>query len=31
MLFDGGFAHELIEIGRNDARARAEEVREFFS
>lgn len=30
MLFDGGFAHELIEIGRADARARADEVREFF-
>jgi NTE family protein len=31
MLFDGGFAHELIEIGRADARARAAEIREFFS
>lgn len=31
MLFDGGFAHELIEIGRADARARAEQIREFFS
>jgi NTE family protein len=30
MLFDGGFAHELIEIGRADARARAAEIREFF-
>lgn len=30
MLFDGGFAHELIEIGRSDARARADEIREFF-
>jgi NTE family protein len=30
MLFDGGFAHELIEIGRADARARADEIREFF-
>jgi NTE family protein len=30
MLFDGGFAHELIEIGRADARARAEEIRAFF-
>ncbi len=31
MLFDGGFAHELIEIGRADARARASEIHEFFS
>jgi NTE family protein len=31
MLFDGGFAHELIEIGRADARARADEIHEFFS
>ena len=31
MLFDGGFAHELIEVGKADARARAEEIREFFS
>jgi NTE family protein len=30
MLFDGGFAHELIEIGRSDARARADEIRDFF-
>jgi NTE family protein len=30
MLFDGGFAHELIEVGKADARARAEEIREFF-
>lgn len=30
MLFDGGFAHELIEIGRADARARANEIHEFF-
>ncbi len=30
MLFDGGFAHELIEIGRADARARAAEILEFF-
>jgi NTE family protein len=30
MLFDGGFAHELIEIGRQDARARADQIREFF-
>ena len=31
MLFDGGFAHELIEIGRADARARATQIREFFA
>lgn len=31
MLFDGGFAHELIEIGKSDARARADEIREFFA
>jgi len=31
MLFDGGFAHELIAIGRADARARAEEIRAFFA
>jgi NTE family protein len=31
MLFDGGFAHELIEIGRSDARARAEQIIDFFS
>jgi NTE family protein len=31
MLFDGGFAHELIEIGRSDARARTEQIIEFFS
>lgn len=30
MLFDGGFAHELIEVGRADARARAQQIREFF-
>ncbi len=30
MLFDGGFAHELIEVGRADARTRAAEIREFF-
>jgi NTE family protein len=30
MLFDGGFAHELIEIGRADARARAAEIHDFF-
>jgi NTE family protein len=31
MLFDGGFAYELMRIGRDDARARADEIREFFS
>jgi NTE family protein len=31
MLFDGGFAHELIEIGRADARARAADIKAFFS
>jgi NTE family protein len=31
MLFDGGFAHELIEIGRADARAHASKIREFFA
>jgi NTE family protein len=31
LLFDGSFAHELIEIGREDARAQAEKIREFFS
>jgi NTE family protein len=31
MLFDGGFAHELIEIGRSDARGQADKIRDFFS
>lgn len=31
MLFDGGFAYELMKIGRADARARADQIREFFS
>ena len=31
LLFDGSFAHELIEIGRQDARAQADKIREFFS
>jgi NTE family protein len=31
MLFDGGFAHELIEVGKADARARAQQIRDFFS
>lgn len=31
MLFDGGFAHELMEVGRSDARARAQQILEFFA
>lgn len=31
MLFDGGFAHELMEVGRSDARARAPQILEFFA
>ncbi|MEO8901898.1 MAG: patatin-like phospholipase family protein [Polyangiaceae bacterium] len=31
LLFDGSFAHELIEIGRQDARAQADKIRDFFS
>jgi NTE family protein len=31
LLFDGSFAHQLIEIGRQDARAQASNIREFFS
>ncbi len=31
LLFDGSFAHELIEIGRQDARDQAQKIREFFS
>jgi len=30
LLFDGGFARLLIDLGRNDAYARADEVRAFF-
>ncbi len=30
LLFDGGFAHELIELGRKDAHAKAALVRGFF-
>jgi NTE family protein len=30
MLFDGGFAHELIELGRKDAHAQAPLVKRFF-
>lgn len=31
LLFDGSFAHELIEIGRADARAQADKIKEFFA
>lgn len=31
LLFDGSFAHELIEIGRQDARAQADKIKEFFA
>ncbi len=31
LLFDGSFAHELIEIGREDARAQADKIKDFFS
>jgi NTE family protein len=31
LLFDGGFARELIELGRADARAKADQVRQFFA
>lgn len=30
VLFDGAFARQLIELGRRDARARADEIRAFF-
>ncbi|MEE2787469.1 MAG: patatin-like phospholipase family protein [Myxococcota bacterium] len=30
ILFDGGFAERLIEVGRSDAWARADEIRAFF-
>ncbi|MEZ4472261.1 MAG: hypothetical protein R3F60_15990 [bacterium] len=30
LLFDGGYARRLIELGRADVRARAAEVRAFF-
>jgi NTE family protein len=30
LLFDGGFAHELIEVGRADALAQADKIRAFF-
>lgn len=31
LLFDGDFAAELIELGRKDARARADDIRRFFA
>ncbi len=31
LLFDGGFARRLIELGYRDARARADEIRRFFA
>lgn len=31
LLFDGGFARELIEVGRRDAHDKAEEIRAFFA
>ncbi|MEB2310467.1 MAG: patatin-like phospholipase family protein [Sorangiineae bacterium] len=31
LLFDGGFARELIDLGRSDALARADAIREYFS
>jgi NTE family protein len=31
LLFDGGFAAGLIEIGRNDAHAKADEIKSFFA
>jgi NTE family protein len=30
LLFDGGFAEKLIEIGREDAHAKADEIEDFF-
>jgi NTE family protein len=30
LLFDGGFAEALMDVGRRDARAKAAEIREFF-
>lgn len=31
LLFDGAFARQLIDMGRNDALARSEEIRQFFA
>jgi hypothetical protein len=31
VLFDGGFARELIEVGRRDAHDQAEAIRAFFA
>jgi NTE family protein len=31
LLFDGGFAQELIEVGRRDAHDKAEAIRAFFA
>jgi NTE family protein len=31
LLFEGGFARQLIDIGRADARAKADEIRRFFA
>src|SRR4030095_11740725 len=31
LLFDGGCAEELMEIGRRDARDQTQEIREFFA
>jgi NTE family protein len=31
LMFDGGFAAQLIEVGREDAHAKAREIREFFA
>jgi NTE family protein len=31
LLFDGGFARELIDLGRSDALARSDEIRHFFA
>jgi NTE family protein len=31
LLFEGGFARQLIDIGRADARAKTDEIRRFFA
>ena len=31
LLFDGGFARDLIELGRADAQAKADQIRQFFA